>query len=393
MGLPLQISEDDIHIGMPSESDTGLSGIYNEQFTDTGFIIANITLARIAGDIITQVYSRKKYRETFLQRVQGLLKALKNWVQALPEHLKINSDPESNKKHVISLHLSFNQVCIRLFPTLVTETLLTANKCVILTTRPTLLHSLDRLNNHGSSPAQDNHKTHDSISHAVLTLNEACIHAARHSHSIILEKWIHGSLPMFGYFHAQYLFSSAMILAISSLMLKEGTSDQDSFETALRLLHGMNENGNLAAAEFYSHLEKIKICLDHHFGNSKNDPNGPVQPSSLYLSSSLLQTGSVNDAGATRNYSGVSFDNIQALTGDGPSYTTEMAFLEPTMESFLAQSNLNLGFPHSVDSFMNDADSIYTATSESFGPKPLTRARRVSTYNFQNTKKCHHAPL
>jgi hypothetical protein len=360
MGLPLQISEDDIHIGMPSESDTGLSGIYNEQFTDTGFIIANITLARIAGDIITQVYSRKKYRETFLQRVQGLLKALKNWVQALPEHLKINSDPESNKKHVISLHLSFNQVCIRLFPTLVTETLLTANKCVILTTRPTLLHSLDRLNNHGSSPAQDNHKTHDSISHAVLTLNEACIHAARHSHSIILEKWIHGSLPMFGYFHAQYLFSSAMILAISSLMLKEGTSDQDSFETALRLLHGMKENGNLAAAEFYSHLEKIKICLDHHFGNSKNDPNGPVQPSSLYLSSSLLQTGSVNDAGATRNYSGVSFDNIQALTGDGPSYTTEMAFLEPTMESFLAQSNLNLGFPHSVDSFMNDADSIYT---------------------------------
>jgi hypothetical protein len=172
---------------------------------------------------------------------------------------------------------------------------------------------------------------------------------------------------MFGYFHAQYLFSSAMILAISSLMLKEGTSDQDSFETALRLLHGMKENGNLTAAEFYSHLEKIKICLDHHFGNSKNEPNEPVQPGSLYLSSSLLQ-GSVNDTGATENYSGVSFDNIQALTGDGPSYTTEMAFLEPTMESFLAQSNLNLGFPHSVDSFMNDADSIYTYIT----PKMLT---------------------
>ena len=109
MGLPLQISEDDIHIGMPS--DIG----QNEQFTDTGYIIANINLARIAGDIITQLYSRKKYRETFLQRVQGLLKALKNWVQTLPEHLKLNSDPESNKKQVISLHLSFNQVCILLF--------------------------------------------------------------------------------------------------------------------------------------------------------------------------------------------------------------------------------------------------------------------------------------
>lgn len=357
MGLPLQISEDDIHIGMPS--DTGLAGIHNEQFTDTGYLIANINLARIAGDIITQLYSRKKYRETFLQRVQGLLKALKNWVQTLPEHLKLNSDPESNKKHVISLHLSFNQVRIPFFNIGYENPPLTTNKCVILTTRPTLLHSLDRLNNHGSSPAQDNHKTHDSISHAVLTLNEACIHAARHSHSIILEKWIHGSLPAFGYFHAQYLFSSAMILAISSLMLKEGTSDQDSFETALRLLHGMKENGNLAAAEFYSHLEKMKICLDDYFGNSKNGPNAPIQPSSLYLSSSLLQ-GSVNDASAAENYSGMSFDNIQALTGDGPSYTTEMAFLEPTMESFLAQSNLNLGFPHSVDSFMNDVDSIYT---------------------------------
>lgn len=354
MGLPLQISEDDIHIGMPS--DIG----QNEQFTDTGYIIANINLARIAGDIITQLYSRKKYRETFLQRVQGLLKALKNWVQTLPEHLKLNSDPESNKKQVISLHLSFNQVCILLFSKLVVGNPLTTSKCVILTTRPTLLHSLDRLNNHGSSPSQDNHKTHDSISHAVLTLNEACIHAARHTHSIILEKWMHGSLPAFGYFHAQYLFSSAMILAISTLMLKEGTSDQDSFETALRLLHAMKQNGNLTAAEFYSHLEKIKICLDNHFGNTKNDPNGPVQPSSQYLSSSVLQ-GPINDnTSAAENYSGMSFDNIQALIGDGPSYTTEMAFLEPTMESFLAQSNLNLGFPHSVDSFMNDADSIYT---------------------------------
>lgn len=108
MGLPMQISDEDIHVDMPS--DIAPLELHNKHFTDTQYIIATIKLARIAGETITKLYSRKKYGETFLQRVQGLLKALKNWVQTLPEHVSLNPDEESNKKHIVSLHLSFNQV-------------------------------------------------------------------------------------------------------------------------------------------------------------------------------------------------------------------------------------------------------------------------------------------
>lgn len=109
MGLPMQILDEEIHVHMPS-SVTPLE-LHNRQFTDTEYMIANIELARIAGETITNLYSRRKNRETFLQRVQKLFKSLKSWVQTLPGHLQMNHDePESNKKHIISLHLSFNQV-------------------------------------------------------------------------------------------------------------------------------------------------------------------------------------------------------------------------------------------------------------------------------------------
>lgn len=109
MGLPSQVSDEDIHLDMPSNISP--PELHWEQFSDTEYIKANINLARIVGETIANLYSRRKYNETFLQRVQKLLKSLKNWVETLPEHLKLNEDdPEMNKKHIISLHLSFNQV-------------------------------------------------------------------------------------------------------------------------------------------------------------------------------------------------------------------------------------------------------------------------------------------
>jgi hypothetical protein len=41
-------------------------------------------------------------------------------------------------------------------------------------------------------------------------------------------------------------------------------------------------------------------------------------------------------------------------------YTTEMAFLEPTMQDFLAQSDIDLGLLHPVDAFFNEAENLYT---------------------------------
>ena len=109
MGLPTSILDEDIYVDMPS--DISPRHDHDEQFSDTQYMVASINLARIAGEIITKIYSRKKYKETFLQRVQALLKALKSWVETLPEHIKLNTqDIALTPKHIVSLHLSFNQV-------------------------------------------------------------------------------------------------------------------------------------------------------------------------------------------------------------------------------------------------------------------------------------------
>ncbi|KAE8144383.1 fungal-specific transcription factor [Aspergillus avenaceus] len=355
MGHPSQILDDDIHLDMPS--NVSPAQLHEEQFSDTDFVTANINLARIVGETIAKLYSRRKYNETFLQRVQKLLKALKNWVETLPEHLRLNKDdPDINRKHISSLHLSFNQ-------------------CVILTTRPTLLHLLMKLNES---------ENQDTISQPVLTLGEACIQAARHSHSHILTKWINGSLPVFGYFHAHYLFSAALVLAMSSFLPIGSPSDLGGFETGLEVLRSMSENGNLAASEFYHNLEQVKHCLE---SRKPKDPKSSqaVRPSTAAASASgpsIPPTKMPTAAAPTATTVPITSiiappDGLIDHTSPGythPSippgslavqpaaggFTTAMTFLEPTMQDFLAQSDFDLGLLHPVDTFMSD-ESLYTS--------------------------------
>lgn len=105
-GFPLQIQDPDIHVDMPSDV---AGSVENGQFFDTEDLTANIHLARVSGQITEKVYTRKKHAETFLQREQRLLLSLKQWMQALPKHLRLRPDG-TTPKHIISLHLQFNQV-------------------------------------------------------------------------------------------------------------------------------------------------------------------------------------------------------------------------------------------------------------------------------------------
>ncbi|KAL4754489.1 hypothetical protein BDW72DRAFT_200723 [Aspergillus terricola var. indicus] len=384
-----RILDDDVHLDMPSS--TLPKQIYEEQFTDAEYIKVNINLARIVGETTAKVYSRRKYNETFLQRVQKLLKALKNWVDTLPEHLRLNvEDPEMNTKQVTSIHLAFNQ-------------------CVILTTRPTLLHLL-KLTETGSTTTAK-----ETISQPLQTLGEACIHAARHSHSLILTKWINGSLPVFGYFHAHYLFSSSLVLAMSAFVpLPLGSpADLNAFETGLEVLAGMSENGNLAASEFYHNLVRVKGCLDawrvkkglvdgsesaSHNGGRQSQNQGPFGAATgssapLSPSNSLVGptgqgqntmpatlSGPIPGLLPTYNNTGTippspnpnptssspcalhGHDSSQSSTQGRAAggFTTAMAFMEPTMQDFLAQTDLDLGLLNPVETFMDHVEGLYS---------------------------------
>lgn len=360
MGLPTSILDEDIYVDMPS--DTSPQQDHDEQFSDTQYMVASINLARIAGETITKIYSRKKYKETFLQRVQALLKALKSWVETLPEHIKLNTrDIGLTPKHIISLHLSFNQVSKDL-PCPMKYYIDTSQikQCVILATRPTLLHVLTELNKHGKEAAANNRNT---ISQAALTLAEACIHAAQHSHSLIIERWISGSLPVLGYFYAQYLFSAALVLAMSSLISSKKTSnDMESFETASQVLHYMSSNGNFAAAEFVQNLEEVKRCLENYLNRGERQVGSGSEgltviaaDTAIMLPASSLVSQEMENGFPTAQGIEMGLPARNASNG----FTTEMAFLEPTMQAFLEQSDLDLGVLNPADMAASDSSSMY----------------------------------
>ena len=106
-GFPVQIHDDDVHVDPPSHL---LSEAYPEHFADSAYQIATVDLARIIGNTTREIYSRKKSTESFLQREHKLLIQLKQWVQTLPENLRLQAD-KPNSKYTVFLHLQFSYVC------------------------------------------------------------------------------------------------------------------------------------------------------------------------------------------------------------------------------------------------------------------------------------------
>lgn len=241
----------------------------------------------------------------------------------------------------------------------------------------------------------------ECISQPLLTLGEACIHAARHSHSLILTKWINGSLPVFGYFHAHYLFSASLVLAMSSFVPIGSPTDLGAFETGLEVLASMSENGNLAASEFYHNLKHVKQCLDTYraerrgndarrrvaatvspglsgsnqlpfgtsvpltapatalMGSSPGQTQGPVHAPVNGLMNRYTTQPNPNPGQGPKISQGQQQEDPPARDLAG-GFTTAMAFMEPTMQDFLAQSDLDLGLLYPVETFMDDTENLYS---------------------------------
>lgn len=68
-------------------------------------------------------------------------------------------------------------------------------------------------------------------------------------------------MAIFGYFDAQYLFSSTIILLMSSV-LHNSEADRDAVETASDVMQSMVHDGNLPAAGFHQHYLEIRKCVD-----------------------------------------------------------------------------------------------------------------------------------
>ncbi|TID17807.1 Alternative oxidase [Venturia nashicola] len=221
LGHPVSVHDDDFDVDPPSAD--GLAD--DEDFGDHEYVLQNIELARLTGRIVPLLYGRRKQTKAFSQRVQQALTELTKWVENLPSHLQLNRGDNERmiSSNMVYLHLTFNQ-------------------CVIMVTRPILLHVFA-----STEKTRTNQGTNTSppISEGARKIAQTCIQCARHSFRLLSESWIEGAFAIFDYFHTQYLFSAATILAISALSdTRPENSDADEFETACQILSQLGQIGD-----------------------------------------------------------------------------------------------------------------------------------------------------
>jgi hypothetical protein len=206
----------------------------------------------------------------------------------------------------------------------------------------------------------------DAISPVLITLSEACIHAARHSFALCLEEWTRGSFAIYGYSFPAYLFSAALVLVVSSLLPLGNPGDLTSTETALEILKNLSLSGNLASRDLYDHLTRVRQCLDDNSISSASalDASESAPLNTLPIDEGLLPMPSRPSRFSSHPQVSPDLDdlNSQLFESNVPYLTTEMALHQPTMLDFLTQSHVEFGLLDPVEMF-NDFDLAFSGSS------------------------------
>lgn len=108
-GHPVAVQDDDIELDLPTnpEVDASVAG----DFGDAAYYIASLKLASVTTKVVRSIYGRRNQQSMLSTRVQQALKDLRDWVEALPSHLSIDSPSQADSvPKPVPLHLSFNQV-------------------------------------------------------------------------------------------------------------------------------------------------------------------------------------------------------------------------------------------------------------------------------------------
>ncbi|TVY36614.1 putative transcriptional regulatory protein [Lachnellula subtilissima] len=243
VGLPTMIQDTEIDAQIPSMN--GLTQHDMEDFYNPAHLVAQITLSRITGNVLGNIYHipQADRTNTFVRGVQTTLTSLRNFHEGLPPILRLdpNNSPMYLNRSVASLHLHFNQ-------------------CVILTTRPILFYLFRQKFAQTSNSSEDSRPS----SHMTTVLADACVQTARKSNRILSQLWVDGCLAMYGFYDALSIFSSTLVLMISTAMEDPdayATNDDDGIGVAWSLLRSMRDDGNVPASDYYEQLAQIEEDL------------------------------------------------------------------------------------------------------------------------------------
>ena len=172
---------------------------------------------------------------------------------------------------------------------------------------------------------------------SALALAEACVRYARQSYTLLSNSWIDGSLVALDYCDTQYLFSTAIVLAVSALWDRSlSCLDKDRFDCLASFLQQLRDNGNLPAQEFMKHITTTKPLVE-----------------------SVIQQRTTTDVTSAANFpeAQVAQNSVDPNNADVLSATGDM-LLDPFFQDLLAQPVADLNFIEEAMMF-NDDDALY----------------------------------
>lgn len=180
-----------------------------------------------------------------------------------------------------------------------------------------------------------------------MALADACIHAARSSNSLLTQLWIDGGMAIFGYFDSHYLFSSTIILMMSSILgTTNSDADREAVDTASDIMQSMVQDGNLPAAGFYSHFVEIRKGLlefvERGGGHAQHSSTGvvvaPPTATTMGDQGPLEQQVRLNNASGTGQ-----------INDSNSAFLVQSALDDPSIQSFLTQGDVQWGFPAGME--------------------------------------------
>ena len=110
IGWPPSIQDPSIEIGLPS--DNGLPAEAEADLHDAEHITFVVRLTQLTNNAVGSLYVRKRQPTSFSERVQTAVKAVSDCANDLPPRLQLRPEDSGvpNERHVLYMHLSFNQV-------------------------------------------------------------------------------------------------------------------------------------------------------------------------------------------------------------------------------------------------------------------------------------------
>lgn len=189
-GFPLMINELDIDVPLLNEPTISS----HEALLESCHFNWQVKLANIITQTLRKIYTRNTF--SFIQNCYTVLKELKNWLDSLPDDLKVDMDNFSTKqpRSTINLHINYNYT-------------------IIITTRPVFLYVFNKV---ADSEQTAEELFPKKLLNTITILLESSVQAAQIQSFILTKLYFEGRMVSTSFLDCHYIFNATIILIFAA---------------------------------------------------------------------------------------------------------------------------------------------------------------------------------